>query len=97
MEDTAAHRSKFTTKVKNDCIEAWEKNTGQVWPRYTEVVYSKSGTILRNIGDPYDAHHIIENSYNGNHEWWNITPAKFPDEHQGGIHGSGSSCSILFD
>lgn len=90
------HRKQFTTKVKNNCIIQWEINTGQSWPKYTETIYSKNGIIIRNIGDPYDAHHIIENSYIGNHEWWNITPAKFPDEHQSGIHKKDSPCSRLF-
>lgn len=48
------------------------------------------------MGNPYDAHHIIENSYIGNHEWWNIMSAKFPDEHQSGIHKKDSPCSRLF-
>lgn len=47
-------------------------------------------------GKPYDAHHIIENKYGGDNEWWNIHPAKFPDEHQGGIHGAGSPSRELF-
>ena len=95
-EDTAKHRRQFTTKVKNKAIDEWQNNTGQIWPRYVEPVYGKKGVIVRNIGDPYDAHHIIENSYNGAHEWWNITPAKFPDEHQMGIHGVNSPCNSLF-
>lgn len=41
-------------------------------------------------GDKYDAHHIIENTFGGEHEWWNMHPAKFPNEHQAGIHGTGS-------
>lgn len=84
-----AHRNKFTTEVKEKLITEWEQETGQVWPKYTEQVLSKNGTVLRDVGDHYDAHHIIENIYEGPHEWWNLHPAKFPSEHQGGIHRSG--------
>lgn len=34
--------------------------------------------------------------FGGDNEWWNIHPAKFPDEHQIGIHGSGSPSKELF-
>lgn len=27
--------------------------------------------------------------------WWNIRPAKRPSEHQGSIHGSGSSANEI--
>ncbi len=33
----------------------------------------------------------------GEHEWWNIHSAKFPNEHQSGIHGTGSAANELFD
>lgn len=39
---------------------------------------------------------IIENQFEGPHEWWNMHPAKFPDEHQSGIHGVGSPSKELF-
>ena len=90
------HRSKFTTSVKNKCITDWERETGQIWPKYTEVILDKNGDIYKKIGDPYDAHHIIENQFEGPHEWWNMHPAKFPDEHQGGIHASDSPSRDLF-
>ncbi|WP_299005962.1 hypothetical protein [uncultured Shewanella sp.] len=80
------HRREFNT-AKNKLISEWEKNTGQIWPRYTENLMSKDGTkINRKAGQPYDAHHIIESSYGGPNEWWNMHPARFPDQHQGGIH-----------
>lgn len=34
--------------------------------------------------------------YGGPHEWWNMHPAKFPDEHQGGIHRKNSPAKKLF-
>ncbi|OXA93994.1 HNH endonuclease [Flavobacterium hercynium] len=94
--EVTKHRKKFTSKVKNKCIEDWERETGQKWPRYTEEVLDKNGDVVRAIGTPYDAHHIIENQFEGPHEWWNMHPAKFPDEHQGGIHGAGSPSRELF-
>lgn len=97
VKDTASHRNEFN-KVKNDIIEQWEKNTGQQWPTYSsDVISPDTGKVLRKAGDKYDAHHIIENSYGGEHEWWNIHPARFPNEHQAGIHGAYSPASELFD
>jgi len=93
--ETLKHRNKFNS-VKNKLIKEWEENTGQTWPRYTEEIYDKKGRLARDIGQPYDAHHIIENNFGGPHEWWNIHPAKFPDEHQAGIHGKGSPSNKLF-
>ncbi|MEK4442195.1 MULTISPECIES: hypothetical protein [Niallia] len=93
--ETLKHRNKFNS-VKNKLIKEWEENTGQTWPRYTEEIYDKKGRLARDIGQPYDAHHIIENNIGGPHEWWNIHPAKFPDEHQAGIHGKGSPSNKLF-
>ncbi len=90
------HRLAFSKNVKDACIAEWEKQTNQTWPQYTSPVYSKNGKLLRDAGDPYDAHHIIENCYNGEHEWWNITPARFSDQHQGGIHRGGSPARRLF-
>jgi hypothetical protein len=88
-KETAEHRQEFN-KVRNTLIREWEKNTGKKWPTYDNDVLGDSGNVLRRLGQPYDAHHLIENSVNGPREWWNIHPAKFPDEHQGGIHASES-------
>ncbi|WP_328225053.1 pre-toxin TG domain-containing protein [Sutcliffiella cohnii] len=94
--ETAKHRAEFD-KVKNKVIKEWEENTGQKWPVYNEnVISEKTGKIIRKQGDKYDAHHIIENTFGGEHEWWNIHPAKFPNEHQAGIHGTGSPANTLF-
>ncbi|MGG0334910.1 T7SS effector LXG polymorphic toxin [Priestia aryabhattai] len=95
-KETAKHRSRFTTSLKNKLIEEWEEKTNQKWPRYTEEVYDQTGEIARHIGQPYDAHHLIENNFSGPHEWWNIHPAKYPDEHQQGIHGKGAPSRMLF-
>ncbi|MED4013077.1 T7SS effector LXG polymorphic toxin [Priestia aryabhattai] len=94
--ETAKHRAEFD-KVKNKVIKEWEENTGQKWPVYTEnVISEKTGKRIRKQGDKYDAHHIIENTFGGEHEWWNMHPAKFPNEHQAGIHGAGSPANALF-
>lgn len=93
--DSKAHRAQFN-KVKNQLIDAWEKQTGQSWPRYTEDLYSKNGTLVRRAGQPYDAHHIIESSYGGPNEWWNMHPARFPDQHQQGIHRAGGPGAQVF-
>ena len=94
--ETRKHRRAFN-KVKDKLIEEWEINTGQKWPTYAEdVISEKTGEPVRRKGDKYDAHHIIENSFKGEHEWWNIHPAKFPNEHQSGIHGTGSPANELF-
>lgn len=89
------HRLKFKG-IKDDLVAQWEASTSQSWPTYTEPVWSKDGTkIIRNVGEPWDTHHLIENNRAGPHEWWNIHPAKFPDQHQGGIHGSDSALKVL--
>ncbi|GAB6256950.1 LXG family T7SS effector ribonuclease toxin YobL [Peribacillus sp. N1] len=94
--ETAKHRAEFD-KVKNKVIKEWEENTGQKWPMYNEnVISERTGKIIRKKGDKYDAHHIIENTFGGEHEWWNMHPAKFPYEHQAGIHGTGSPANTLF-
>lgn len=64
-------------------IKEWEQKTGQTWP-------------LDSNGRKYQLHHIIEQQYGGPHEWWNAHPARFPDQHQGGIHGAGSPARELF-
>ncbi|KPN13956.1 transposase [Bacillus australimaris] len=95
-KETAKHRSKFTSSLKDKLISEWEEKTKQKWPRYTEEVLDKNGEVARSIGQPYDAHHIIENNFGGAHEWWNIHPAKYPNEHQAGVHGKGAPSGKLF-
>jgi filamentous hemagglutinin len=91
-----ANRHAFN-KVENDLIAEWGRETNQTWPRYAEDVPKKNGEPppARKKGQPYDAHHWIENELDGPATWWNIHPAKFPDVHQGGIHGAGSPLSEL--
>ncbi|MBC1473900.1 hypothetical protein HB852_04675 [Listeria grandensis] len=94
--ETTKHRIKFDS-AKNKIIAEWETKLAQEWPKYTDNVFSeKTGKIIRRQGEKYDAHHLIENTFGGEHEWWNIHPAKFPNEHQAGIHGAGSPARELF-
>jgi predicted ribonuclease toxin of YeeF-YezG toxin-antitoxin module len=89
-------KSEFNSKRKG-LIEEWEKNTGKEWPSNTKDVMNKEGTaVLRKAGQPYDAHHIIEQSTNGPNEWWNLHPARYPDEHQGGIHAADKLANQIF-
>ena len=79
-----------------DLIQMWEEKTGTEWPRYTEDVFNEAGDVLRTANQPYDAHHIIELSTGGPNEWWNLHPARFPGEHQNGIHAAGSWAKKIF-
>ena len=94
-EEAARHRAEFN-RLRPVLIRQWEQNTGQAWPRYTQDVLSRNGTVIRRAGDPFDAHHIIENVYGGPNRWWNIHPAEFPGQHQGGIHRAGGIARELF-
>lgn len=80
------------TSYEQDKTEARHDVTGVC----ENVISEKTGKIIRKKGDKYDAHHIIENTFGGEHEWWNIHPAKFPNEHQAGIHGTGLPANTLF-
>ncbi|WP_455943140.1 hypothetical protein [Neisseria sp.] len=41
---------------------------------------------LKPTGSKYDAHHIQPLENNGGNIWQNITPARYPEQHQGDIH-----------
>jgi|GEM_PF-4401798 len=73
-------------RVRQKTIAEWERQTEQKWPRYTENALNDAGEVVRYKGFYYDAHHLIENIYNGPHVWWNLVPARSPDVHQNGIH-----------
>jgi hypothetical protein len=77
-------RNQFNA-LKENLIRQWETSTSQIWPRYTADVVSTNGRVLRLAGQPYDAHHVIPVQNNGPATWWNITPARIPDQH-GPIH-----------
>ncbi|NMD72629.1 hypothetical protein HHO41_20535 [Bacillus sp. DNRA2] len=94
-KETAEHRKEFN-KVRNKIIGDWEINTGDKWPTYKKDVLDDEGIVLKKAGQPFDAHHVIENSVKGPHEWWNIFPVRFPNEHQGGIHAAESLANKIF-
>ena len=93
-EKTALNRRLFNNS-KNKLIAEWEKYTGEVWPRYEEDILNEAGKVIRNKGDLYDAHHLIEVSFGGPNSWWNLLPVSCLD-HQAGIHGAGSLANQLF-
>jgi predicted ribonuclease toxin of YeeF-YezG toxin-antitoxin module len=95
--DQTTLRRKDFDKNKSNIIKEWETKTGQTWPTYSKDVLSDAGKVLRKTGNNYDAHHIIELSYGGANEWWNMHPAAYPNEHQGGIHRKNGIANELFD
>lgn len=95
--NTLAIRRADFDKKKKSILEAWTQHTGKPWPTYQTDVLSAKGTVLRKAGSNYDAHHLVELSFGGPNEWWNIQPAAYPNEHQGGIHRAGGPASKLFD
>lgn len=94
-EKTKLHNKLFDN-ARDKLIDEWEKNTGDKWPVYVQDVLNKSGEVIRQAGQRFDAHHIIESSFGGPNAWWNLHPAAFPDEHQLGIHGINSIASLVF-
>jgi toxin YxiD len=91
-----AHRSKFNSR-KADIIADWERENHEKWPTYKEPVYSRKGKVIRLTGARYDAHHIIENSWGGDNEWYNMIPARHPDEHQKDIHRNGGPADRIYN
>ena len=86
QQELARRRAEFG-KNRDALIREWEKNTGKKWPTYTEpVISSKTGRTIKPTGSKYDAHHIQPLENNGGNIWQNITPARYPEQHQGGIH-----------
>jgi predicted ribonuclease toxin of YeeF-YezG toxin-antitoxin module len=96
-KDTTAERRKEFNKVRSRLLKEWEQHTGSKWVTYSKDVLNDKGKVIRKKGSNYDAHHIIELSYNGANVWWNMHPAAFPNEHQVGIHRKGGIASKLFD
>lgn len=50
------------------------------------LISSKTGRAIKPTGSKYDAHHLQPLENNGGNIWQNITPARYPEQHQGGIH-----------
>ena len=94
IEDHNKRRREFHQNCKN-LRQEWEKQTEQDWPEYQDDVYV-NGKLWRMKGENYDAHHIIELSFDGPNEWYNIFPAASPFEHPNAIHASNSVCTSIF-
>ena len=92
--DYKKHHYAFKNK-KDNLIKKWEEKTGQTWPTYEADVIGKKHKPVKFKGDRYDAHEIIPNEYGGPLTWYNIHPARFPDQHQAGIHGKDSVLNKL--
>jgi len=87
----------FTQTLKTSLRTKWkEKNPGKKWLRYKKTVNcSVNGeTICRHKKWPYDMHHIIPQSHNGPHKWWNVFPLTLNQHNE--VHNVGSECSTLF-
>ena len=95
-DESHEHRREFNSK-KKEIIADWEVMTGEKWPTYDKPVYSKSGKIVRQVGSRYDMHHILENSWGGDNEAWNMTPATSPQQHQQQIHRHGGLADKIFN
>ena len=83
-------------KIKGNLIAEWEENLGKKWPVYTEDVLNDAGVVVRKAGQPFDAHHLIELSFGGPNDWWNLHPAAFPAEHPNAIHAATSLANTIF-
>ncbi|USO01601.1 MAG: hypothetical protein H6849_00930 [Alphaproteobacteria bacterium] len=94
----AAEKSTHTSKfggLRESLISEWERETGNLWPTYRERVFSRrTGDVIGEIGERYQAHHIIPQQNGGPHKWWNMKPVRI-DDHLGGLHGSGSALRML--
>jgi len=76
---------RFLEEVSTD-----EAQTGQVWPRY-----GSQASNGRQSGQAWDAHELIPNVHGRAIAWWNITPARFPNQHLGGIYAIRSVFNTL--
>lgn len=94
-KENSLSREDFVEK-KPALISEWQTKNDMKWPRYHEDVYSKHGKLHRKKGWKYDAHHIIELSFGGPNEWWNVHPASSPEQHLHGIHRDGGVASQIF-
>jgi predicted ribonuclease toxin of YeeF-YezG toxin-antitoxin module len=92
--ENSKNRSAFNGR-KSKIIAEWEEHNHEKWPTYKEPVVTRKGKIARLKGGRYDAHHLVECSWNGSAEWYNMHPAKHPDEHQWSIHRKGGYCDRI--
>lgn len=86
----------FTAYMKKTLRKEWKENTGLSWPTYQKTVLCKvdGQKVCRQKKWYYDMHHVIPQSHNGPHKWWNVFPLTM-NQHNS-IHKVGTECSILF-
>lgn len=77
-EKNKLHRRLFDN-AKDKLIDEWEKNTGEKWPVYVKDVYNSAGEVIRQAGQRFDAHHLIESCFGGPNAWWNLHPVSCLD------------------
>ena len=77
-EKNKLHRQLFDS-AKDKLIDEWEKNIGEKWPVYIEDVYNSAGEVIRQAGQRFDAHHLIESCFGGPNAWWNLHPVSCLD------------------
>ena len=92
QEQYAGHKKQYTDTKAEQIRQEWEKNTGQKWPNQL-IEVNKNGHV-KTKERPAQIHHIIPQQYGGPHEWWNAHPL-LPSQHQGGVHGSGSTLNQI--
>lgn len=88
--------AQFTKHRKKKLMEEFTENTGINWLTYSKTVSCTvdGEKICRQKGWNYDMHHIIPQTYNGPHIWWNVFPLTMGQHNK--VHKDGSQCSILF-
>jgi hypothetical protein len=89
------HRDEFNSQRPALRAE-WARETKQKWPVYERDYYSKKGNLIKEAGQPYDAHHLTPVDHGGPHKWWNIHPSHFRDEHPP-IHATDSAFREVFN
>ncbi len=96
-EEVAQNRKEFKNEKAN-LITGWQEKNGKEWPTYKEDVYSKNGSLLREAGDKYDAHHIVPLKLGGTNEVNNITPLHANNHYDhSGIHEKGGPLNKLME
>jgi hypothetical protein len=95
-DDLDLKHGEFTQSKKNTLRKQWKENTEEKWLKYQKTVNCKVNqeTICRQKGWYYDMHHIIPQTYNGPHVWWNVFPLTLYQHND--VHRDGTQCSLLF-
>ena len=85
-DETADLRDEYKKSYDKIILE-WQDKTEQEWPTYKREIEENGKMVMREFR--YQVHHIIPLKVGGPPTaWWNVHPARFPDQHQGGLHRS---------